>query len=85
MLEDFNDNWAKRIERKRLRAGLTVHTVSKKLGLSGFVVRRAEVEPVRVRLCDLMVILNFYGLSCDEEFELCTLLLGKGANAPSVK
>lgn len=76
MLKDFTDKWAKLIERKRLRTGLTVYSVSKKLDLSGFVIRRAEIEPVRVRLCDLMAILNFYGLNRDEEFELCTLPLG---------
>jgi hypothetical protein len=49
--------------------------VSRRLTMEGFVIRQAEVEPARVPLCDLMILLKFYGLTFDEQVEFCFFIL----------
>ena len=73
MLTKFNRRWGQLIYQKRIKTGLTVIEVSQGLKVDGFVIRRAEKEPSLVPLCDLASLLIFYGMTPEEEFELCSV------------
>ena len=69
----FDTKWGARILEKRKKKGLTLAQVNHVTGLPGPIIRRAELEPSTVPANQLVVLLEFYGLTKEEYLELCTI------------